>query len=248
MLATVMPTTRKRTDAQVSTEPVGEGYPASMEPPVTRGERKERTRRAILDAALDLCEDSSLVALSLRQVAKEVGIVPTAFYRHFSSLEDLGLALVEESFASLREMLRDVRRSGPDFRDIIDNSMDVLRDHVLTQHDHFAFIARERVAGPPGVRAAVRHQIELVERELAADLARLTQPDRWSPEDLHVLSNLIVTAMVGTTEAIVSARPGQVDSIVEQARTQLRMVLVGALNWRSRRTAPALPLRRTGRR
>lgn len=219
-----------------------------MDPPVTRVERKERTRRAILDAALDLCEDSSLVALSLRQVAKEVGIVPTAFYRHFSSIEDLGLALVEESFASLREMLRDVRRSGPDFRDIIDNSMDVLRDHVLSQHDHFSFIARERVAGPPGVRAAVRHQIELVERELAADLARLTDPDRWSPEDLHVVSNLIVTAMVGTTEAIVSARPGQVDAIVEQARTQLRMLLVGALNWRSRRAAPTVPLRRTGRR
>ena len=54
------------------------------------------------------------MALSLRQVAKEVGIVPTAFYRHFDSIEDLGLALVEESFASLREMLRDVRRSDPD--------------------------------------------------------------------------------------------------------------------------------------
>ncbi len=215
---------------------------------MTRIERKERTRRAILDAALDLCEDSSLVALSLRQVAKEVGIVPTAFYRHFSSIEDLGLALVEESFASLREMLRDVRRSGPDFRDIIDNSMGVLRDHVLSQHDHFSFIARERVAGPPGVRAAVRHQIELVERELAADLARLTDAERWSPEDLHVLSNLIVTAMVGTTEGIVSARPGQVDAIVEQARTQLRMLLVGALNWRSRPATPAVPLRRAGRR
>ena len=53
----------------------------------TRVERKERTRRAILDAALELCEDSSLVALSLRQVAKEVGIVPTGFYRHFDSIE-----------------------------------------------------------------------------------------------------------------------------------------------------------------
>ena len=60
--------------------------------PESRSERKQRTRRAILDAALRLCEDSSLVALSLRQVAKEVGIVPTAFYRHFDSIEALGLA------------------------------------------------------------------------------------------------------------------------------------------------------------
>src|SRR6476661_10900320 len=104
----------------------------------TRGERKERTRRAILDAALHLCEDSSLVALSLRQVAKEVGVVPTAFYRHFASIEDLGLALVEESFASLREMLRAVRRSDPTYKNIIDSSVKVLGEHVHSQHDHFA--------------------------------------------------------------------------------------------------------------
>ena len=96
----------------------------------SRGERKERTRRAILDATLALCVDSSLVALSLRQVTKEVGIVPTAFYRHFDSIEDLGLALVEESFASLREMLRDVRRSDPTYQNIIDSSVKVLGEHV----------------------------------------------------------------------------------------------------------------------
>ncbi|GAB3663564.1 TetR family transcriptional regulator [Nocardioides korecus] len=201
--------------------------------PESRGERKSRTRRAIMDAALELCEDSSLVALSLRQVAKEVGIVPTAFYRHFSSIDDLGLALVEESFVSLREMLRDVRRTDPTYRNIIDRSVEVLLEHTRSRHAHFAFIARERLAGPPGVRAAIRHQIELVERELATDLARLTDPDHWSTEDLHVLSNLIVTSMVGTTEAVVTARPEAEAAIIEHARTQLRMMLVGALNWRS---------------
>ena len=75
--------------------------------PMSRVARKERTRRAILDAALELSSESTMAALSLRQVAKEVGIVPTAFYRHFDSVEALGVALVAESFASLRSMLRD---------------------------------------------------------------------------------------------------------------------------------------------
>lgn len=206
-----------------------------MSRPETRGERKERTRRAILDAALSLSEDSSLGALSLRQVAKEVGIVPTAFYRHFDSLEALGLALVDESFASLRAMLRDVRRGGPAFDDMVDTSIDVLVDHVHRQRAHFLFIARERAAGPPAVREEIRHQIELFERELATDLARLPGTDPWSAEDLRVLSNLIVTALVATAEAILSApaRPDAEKALVETARTQLRMVLVGALNWRS---------------
>ncbi|MEO7942009.1 MAG: TetR family transcriptional regulator [Marmoricola sp.] len=199
----------------------------------SRGERKERTRRAILDATLALCVDSSLVALSLRSVTKEVGIVPTAFYRHFDSIEDLGLALVEESFASLREMLRDVRRSDPTYQNIIDSSVKVLGEHVHSQHDHFAFIARERVAGPTAVRSAIRHQIELVERELAADLARLTDPAYWTTEDLRVLSNMIVTSMVGTAETILSSPPEDEQMLAEQSRTQLRMLLVGALRWRS---------------
>jgi AcrR family transcriptional regulator len=198
----------------------------------TRGERKERTRRAILDAALELCEDSSLVALSLRQVAKQVGIVPTAFYRHFDSIESLGLALVEESFVSLRAMLRDVRRGDPEFKDVVDRSVDVLVEHVHAQRQHFAFIARERAAGPPGVRTEIRHQIELFERELATDLDRLPGTDPWSADDLRILSNLIVTAMVATAEALLSAGEAAAEPIAETARTQLRMVLVGALNWR----------------
>jgi AcrR family transcriptional regulator len=207
----------------------------------TRGERKERTRRAILDAALRLCEDSSLVALSLRQVAKEVGIVPTAFYRHFDSIESLGLALVDESFVSLRAMLRDIRREDPAtgslrLAKIVDRSVETLVEHVHQQRSHFLFIARERAAGPLSVREAIRHEIELCERELATDLARLPGTASWSAEDLRVLSNLIVTAMVATAEQIMVAvgRPGAEKQIVETARTQLRMVLVGALNWQSR--------------
>ncbi len=200
----------------------------------TRGERKERTRRAILDAALALGDDTSLSALSLRQVAKEVGIVPTGFYRHFDSIEALGLALVEEAFGSLRAMLRDVRRGDPAFGDIVDGSVAILVDHVHQQRAHFLFIARERNAGPPAVRAAIRHGIELFEHELATDLARLPGTEAWSAEDLRILSNLIVTAMVGTAEAILSAGPKAEAQVTSNARKQLRMVLVGAVNWRSR--------------
>src|SRR5688500_5147788 len=169
--------------------------------PGSRGEQKERTRRAILDAALALSGQTSLVALSLRQVAKEVGIVPTAFYRHFASIESLGLALVDESFVSLRAVLRDVRRGDPAFDDMVDRSITVLVEHVHQQRAHFLFIARERAAGPPAVREAIARQIELFERELAADLALLPgTAARWSGEDLRVLSNLIVTALVATAE------------------------------------------------
>ncbi|MFW6775606.1 TetR family transcriptional regulator [Nocardioides sp. CPCC 205120] len=205
------------------------------DPALTRVARKELTRQSILDAALALSAEGGLSALSLRQVAKEVGIVPTAFYRHFSSIEELGLALVDDAFVSLRAMLRDVRSADPTFRDIIDSSVRVLTEHVRAQHAHFSFIARERFAGPPGVRAAIRHEIELCERELATDLARLPGTDAWSGDDLTVLANLIVNAVVATAEDLLVAagRRSAEEAVAQRARLQLRMMIVGALNWRS---------------
>lgn len=203
---------------------------------VTRLEQKERTRRAILDAALALSDGSTLVALSLRQVAKEVGIVPTAFYRHFPSIEDLGLALVEESLDTLRALLRELRHTaGDDFRSIIDGSVAVLVEQVRLHHGHFGFIARERFAGPPTVRAAIAQGIDLAERELSIDLAHLPGTDRWSEADLRVLSSLIVGAMVSTAERLIatSADPAAAVQIADTARAQLRMMVIGAMNWRS---------------
>ena len=63
--------------------------------PESRAAKKERTRQALLDTAMDLSADRGFAGISLREVAREAGIVPTAFYRHFASLEDVGVVLVE---------------------------------------------------------------------------------------------------------------------------------------------------------
>jgi AcrR family transcriptional regulator len=202
---------------------------------LSRQERKERTRQAILDAALELSAEGGLATLSLRSVAKKVGIVPTAFYRHFASVEELGLALLDQSFGALREMLREVRRDNQDIDGVIDNSVKILVKNVNERRDHFSFVARERIAGPSLVREAVRREMELIELELAMDIGRLVPPG-WSNDDLRTVANLMVTAMTGVVEAIINARtdrPGVEDEIVHRAEQQLRMVVVGVANWQS---------------
>ena len=202
---------------------------------LSRQERKDRTRQAILDAALELSAEGGLATLSLRSVAKRVGIVPTAFYRHFASVEELGLALLDQSFGALREMLREVRRDGRDIEGVIGNSVTILVKNVNERRDHFHFVARERIAGPPLVREAIRREMELIELELAMDIGRLV-PNAWSNEDLRTVANLMVAAMTGVVEAIINARsdrPGAEDEIIRQAEQQLRMVVIGVANWKS---------------
>ena len=59
--------------------------------------RKLRTRKALMNSALELVDEGQhFSSLSIREVAKRAGVVPNAFYRHFKSLDELGLALGDE--------------------------------------------------------------------------------------------------------------------------------------------------------
>ncbi|WP_235503290.1 TetR family transcriptional regulator [Aeromicrobium sp. Root495] len=205
------------------------------EPELTRTERKERTRRAILDAALELSEQGSLSALSLRHVAREVGIAPNAFYRHFASADELGLALVDELFGTLRQLLSDVRSARPISDGAIVPSLGVLVDRVHTERLQFVFLTRERVGGSAAVRTAIRRELELFEAEIALDFARMPGAVQWSSEDLRVSANLIVTALVAAVERLLYTqdRDGE-QAIVAATEKQLRMLTIGARTWRSR--------------
>lgn len=200
----------------------------------TRQEQKERTRQAILDAALELTGEHGFAGISLRQVTRDSGIVPTAFYRHFDTMERLGLALVSESFVTLRAMVRDARRDTRTSEDVIARSAEALVRAVKDKPEHFAFIARERFGGVPAVREAIRDELELFVSELAVDLARFPYIDGWSPPDVQLVAKLFVNNMVGTAEEIIEVpegRPELVEKIAEQARRQMRMIVIGFKDW-----------------
>jgi AcrR family transcriptional regulator len=200
----------------------------------SREERKETTRRAIIAAALKLLGETSFSALSLREVTREAGIVPAAFYRHFESMEALGLVLIDESFRSLRETLRTARAGLLDSNRVIDSTVEILTSSVTQQREHWRFIGRERSSGVTVLRYAIRTEIRLITSELATDLARFPALRDWSTEDLNILANLFVNSMILIAEALEDANdPAAVEEITRIATKQLRMIVVGVDDWRS---------------
>jgi AcrR family transcriptional regulator len=201
---------------------------------LSREERKEATRRAIVAAALRLLEERSFSALSLREVTREAGIVPAAFYRHFESMEALGLVLIDESFRALRDMLRGARAGKLDPNRVIESSVDILIDGVNDRREHWRFIGRERSSGVTVLRYAIRTEIRLITSELAIDLARFPGLNTWSSEDLNILASLFVNSMIVIAEAIEDANDSAaLDEIKRTAIKQLRMIAVGVAGWRS---------------
>ena len=202
----------------------------------TRAEQKLRTRRALLDSALRLLEEQAIDGLALREVAREAGLSPTGFYRHFPDIEALGIALVEDSFSTLRGMLRSARTEASGYGDVMQQTVTILHEEVRRNRAHFRFIARERFSGMAGVRRAIRTEIRLFESELAVDLSQLPGLDSLEAVDLRLFASVLVALMVNTVEELLEVpvdRPDLEDAVVRSAELRLRLVVVGLAQWRS---------------
>jgi AcrR family transcriptional regulator len=202
----------------------------------TQAERRRQTRQALMEAALlGIDAGHSFDSLSLRSVARAAGVVPTAFYRHFESMDELGLALVEESFRTLRTMLREARET-PQPEHIIRRSVQILMDHVRAHRRHFVFVVRVGYTGNVVLRHAVRSEIRLFTSELATDLARFPVLREWSTSDLQMIAGLFVNTMISTVGAMLDAPVAAPEAEVEIARVaekQLLLILLGVPAWRS---------------
>ncbi|MEP6882566.1 MAG: TetR family transcriptional regulator, partial [Dokdonella sp.] len=123
----------------------------------SRVEQKERTRQRLIDAALALIgAGSGYTALGLREITREAGLAPAAFYRHFRDLDELGLALVEMGGVTLRRLLREARRDGIPPTDMLRGSVQIYRRFVTERSEVFRFIAGARGGGSRAIRDAIR--------------------------------------------------------------------------------------------
>lgn len=201
----------------------------------TRTVDKSRTRRALLDGALSLLADRSIDHLSLREVTRSASVAPAAFYRHFESIDDLGLILVDEAMATLRQLMRDARSDVTAADDMIHRSVEVLVAHIKAHPDHYRFIARESFSAVRSVRMAIRQDLRLFATELATDMARQPAVNTWPTADLVMLAELIVGLMVDTARRLLDVlddAPDREAELVHDTERRLRYLSQGARSWR----------------
>ncbi|GAB2445786.1 TetR family transcriptional regulator [Nocardia tengchongensis] len=195
----------------------------------TRVERKERTRAALLDGTLALAADRGFAALSLREIARSAGIVPTAFYRHFTSLDELGTTLVEEGVRQLRLALREMRRTP---NPTLAQTVRFVFEQVDEKRDLWGFLIRERHGGSAPLRGAISVEMQLIERELVVDLSRVRALDAWTPDDLELAADLIVSTVADRIADYLMAEPRESARTVERAVLQVRLIALGMGVWR----------------
>ncbi|MFB6844261.1 TetR family transcriptional regulator [Streptomyces sp. NPDC056373] len=203
-----------------------------------RQAQKQKTRQALLDAALGLLEEQSLSSLGLREVTRAVGVAPTAFYRHFRSTADLGVALVEEALGSLHPMIRTTVSTTGDREERVTRTIDLIARHVDGYPAHVRFIARERHGGVQPVREAIRDQLARFAQEVKDELAKDPISEGWSEDDLLMLAHLYVDQMLSTASLFLEAlegpeeeRPDRTRRVAQLATRQMRLIGLGRHHW-----------------
>ncbi|GHH26428.1 TetR family transcriptional regulator [Streptomyces rubradiris] len=199
-----------------------------------RQAQKQKTRQAFLDAALALLEEQSLSSLGLREVTRAVGVAPTAFYRHFRSTADLGVALVDEALGSLHPMVRTTVSTTGDSEERIARAVELIARHVAEYPAHVRFIARERHGGVQPVREAIRAQLHRFAEEVRAELAKDREAEGWSEDDLLMLAHLYVDQMLVTASLFLEALEAPEDErerVARLATRQLRLITLGRAHW-----------------
>lgn len=191
-----------------------------------RARQKEKTRRALIDAALNqLSAEISFSSLSLREVAREAKIAPTSFYRHFQNMEELGLTLVDEGGLALRQLLRQSRQRIDSGGSIIQVSLETFMYFVSNHSSIFRLLLQERSGTSREFRDAVAREIDHFKSELTDYLVA----ERGLPRLVAELqSDAVIRVVFSAGADALDLDATQCKLLMAQTIVQVRMIVRGA--------------------
>lgn len=175
--------------------------------------------------------NGSFSATSLREVTRVAGIVPAAFYRHFSSMDELGVKLVDYSFRSLKRLLNELRQKPQRDSRILITTVDAYLNYVRTHRKFFIFLVRERSGGLLSVRTAIRDQLTDISKEIAEDITKSSQLSHLSKSDAQTIASLLVDTMISATDVVLDLPLGQLEpeqKLIKETNKKLQIILSGA--------------------
>jgi len=194
-----------------------------------RAEQKQKTRRALMDAALtQLSPEKGFASLSLREVAREAGIAPTSFYRHFNELDELGLALVDEAGVTLRQLMRQARKRIEKGGSAVGTSIETFMEYLSSNPNHFRLLLRERTGISKAFRTAIKAELDHFATELAEDLKRAGDLKDRPLDDPQMVADAMVAIIFNQGSEALDSSPKEKATLKERLKIELKYILRGA--------------------
>lgn len=211
-----------------SAAPVLEEIPVQHQR-VPQGRKAVISSEELIAAALKLVgPHRSISTLSLREVAREAGIAPNSFYRHFRDIDELAVSLIELAGASLRKVLSEARQRASSERSVVQTSIEVLMEQLSIGEGFLPILLREGKVGSAAFKQAVERQLCFFEDELQRDLVRLGLA-KGQPLHQPALAARAMTRLVFAMASVAIDLPAiEQQQMMAEMTIMLRMILVGA--------------------
>ncbi len=183
----------------------------------------------LVQAALRLItETRSLTSLGLRELAREAGLNPNTFYRHFKSLDEFGLQV-------LGYIAEDMKTGVRQLRQMADSSEQASHDTVTFVYRYFlanpaaTTVAVRELHGPsPVLRRALEAQLDASAREMAEDILERGLVPGVDAAVVHEISHMTIRYILFRAMDYIE-KPGQREQIQVETERFINRQFRGAL-------------------
>lgn len=201
------------------------------EPIIVRsvGRKATITKEELFQAALNLIgPQKSISSLSLREVAREAGIAPNSFYRHFKDIDELAIELIDRAGIVLRQILHEARVQASRQNSIIRSSVEVFIAQLDADEGNLSLLLREGYTGSKSYKQAVERQLNYFQQELQDDLIRLERLNNKKLFHPDIAAKAITQLVFNMGANVIDMPAEDRKEIAEQTMIMIRMILEGA--------------------
>ena len=203
------------------------------------GRRPTISREDLIAAALGLVgPHRSISTLSLREIAREAGIAPNSFYRHFRDTDELAIALIDLAGRSLRKIIGEARHRASAERSVVRSSLEAFMEQLGADEKFLHILLREGNTGSEAFKRAVERELRFFEDELCVDLVRLAKGSNAPIAEPALAAKAITRLVFAMGASALDMPPEHHAAILEQTVVMLRMIVAGAQRMAAESIAP----------
>ena len=193
------------------------------------GRKATITKDELFQAALNLIgPQKSIASLSLREVAREAGIAPNSFYRHFKDIDELAIELIDRAGVVLRQILHEARLKASKQSCIIRSSVEVFIQQLDADTGNLSLLLREGYTGSDSYKKAVERQLNFFQQELREDLIVLEKLNNSKLSHPDIVAKAITQLVFNMGAKVIDMPTIERTEVAEQTMIMIRMILEGA--------------------
>ena len=195
----------------------------------TVGRKATISKEELFQAALHLIgPQKSIAALSLREVAREAGIAPNSFYRHFKDIDELAIELIDRAGLVLRQILHKARIQAAQNNSVIRSSVEVFIEQLDADEGNLSLLLREGYTGSVSYKNAVDRQLIYFQQELQDDLIRLEKINNSKLLHPDLVAKAITQLVFNMGAKVIDLPNQERKEVAEQTMIMIRMLLEGS--------------------